>query len=298
MDLSRQPIATHTAVANEQHYEVPSAFFEKVLGTRLKYSCALFENDETDLDRAEEAMLRLSCERARIQDGASILELGCGWGSLTLWMAEHYPASQIVAVSNSTTQREFIEKQCTARGIGNVQVLTTNVADLEFEGARFDRIVSVEMFEHIRNWPELYSRVEEWLAPGGLFFKHIFCHRVHPYFFENDGEEDWMARHFFSGGVMPCFVLPAHVYDDLVLEDCWKVGGEHYEQTAEAWLERADAKRDELLTILESGAEGSGALALQRWRMFFMACAELFGFDEGSEWFVGHYLLRKAKESE
>ena len=298
--LSAQPLATYTAAANEQHYEVPSEFFEKVLGSRLKYSCGLFEDGCASLDQAEEAMLRVTCERARLYDGAVILELGCGWGSLTLWMAEHYPASKIVAVSNSNTQREFIEKQCQERGLQNVEVKTANVAHLELDGGRFDRVVSVEMFEHIRNWPKLYARVATWLAPDGLFFKHIFCHREHAYFFEDEGEEDWMARHFFSGGVMPCFELPSCVGDALALEESWKISGEHYAKTAEAWLEKTDSQRSDLLEmgIFEPGLEISPKVALQRWRMFFMACAELFGFEDGNEWFVGHYLLRKTDSPE
>jgi cyclopropane-fatty-acyl-phospholipid synthase len=291
-ELATAPVAIHASEANLQHYEVPSKFFEQVLGERLKYSCAFFADAATPLDHAEEAMLKLTCERAQLIDGAEILELGCGWGSLTLWMAEHYPNSRIVAVSNSTTQREFIERRAREAQLRNVEVITENVATLDLGDARFDRIVSVEMFEHIRNWPALYERIAGWLTPRGLFFKHVFCHDQHPYFFEDDGEADWMARNFFSGGIMPCFALPAHIEKHLVLEDCWKVGGEHYARTAEAWLKNADARKSEILAIFEEQAEFPPKVALQRWRMFFMACAELFGYANGTEWFVGHYLLR------
>jgi cyclopropane-fatty-acyl-phospholipid synthase len=285
------PVALVPHLANEQHYEVPSAFFGHVLGRRRKYSSAFWPDGVADLDAAESAALAVTAERADLADGQRILELGCGWGSLTLWMAEHFPRAHITAVSNSHSQRAYIEAEARRRGFANVRVVTTNVADLRAT-ARFDRIVSVEMFEHLRNWPEVFRRVAGWLEPGGRFFMHVFVHRGTPYSFEARDASDWMARHFFSGGMMPSDDLALRFQDDLKLVERWRWDGTHYARTAEAWLANMDARREAVTSILAQtyGAEHA-ALWWTRWRLFFMSCAELFGHDQGREWWVAHYLF-------
>ena len=276
---------------NEQHYEVPADFFGHVLGARRKYSSCWWPDDARTLDEAEEAALRVTCDRARLANGQRILELGCGWGSLTLWMAEQYPASRITAVSNSHSQRRHIEAEAARRGLANIEVVTTDVSAYE-PAVRFDRIVSVEMFEHLRNWPVMFRRISEWLSPGGRFFMHVFVHRGVPYAFEERDESDWMTRHFFAGGMMPSDDLALRLQDDLLVLSRWRWDGTHYARTAEAWLANMDARRDKIWPILESsyGADAAG-LWWMRWRVFFLACAELFGFDRGQEWWVGHYLF-------
>jgi len=290
--MASAPIAVKTDRANDQHYELPPAFFRQVLGSRLKYSSAYWLPGESSLDRAEEEMLRRTCERAEIADGQEILELGCGWGSLTLWMAACFPQSRIVAVSNSSLQREYIERRCEVEGLTNVRVLTRNMNDLELDRS-FDRVVSIEMFEHMRNYQELLRRIATWLRPEGRLFIHIFCHREYAYLFEEEGEHNWMGRHFFSGGMMPSEDLIAFFAQDLELDRFWKVGGEHYQKTAEAWLRNLDARRSIIMPLLKEHYGNRLATRwLERWRVFFMACAELFGHNGGSEWFVGHYLLK------
>jgi cyclopropane-fatty-acyl-phospholipid synthase len=244
-----------------------------------------------DLDAAEEAALAVTAERAQLADGQHVLELGCGWGALTLWMAEHYPRARITAVSNSHSQRAHIEAEARRRGLANVQVRTANVAELQ-PGARFDRIVSVEMFEHLRNWPEMFRRVAGWVEPGGRFFMHVFVHRSTPYAFEARDDSDWMARHFFSGGMMPSDDLALRFQDDLALVARWRWDGTHYARTAEAWLANMDARREAVWPILAQtyGADRA-ELWWTRWRLFFMSCAELFGHDHGREWWVAHYLF-------
>jgi len=285
------PIALVPHLANEQHYEVPSAFFGHVLGHRRKYSSALWSEGVADLDAAEDAALAVTAEHAGLADGQRILELGCGWGSLTLWMAEHYPHARITAVSNSHSQRAYIEAELRRRGFTHVRVVTTDVADLQ-PAERFDRVVSVEMFEHLRNWPEMFRRVAGWLEPDGRFFKHVFVHRGTPYSFEARDASDWMARHFFSGGMMPSDDLALRFQDDLKLVARWRWDGTHYARTAEAWLANMDARREPVMSILAQtyGAERA-ALWWTRWRLFFMSCAELFGHDAGREWWVAHYLF-------
>ncbi len=288
-----QPLAVETRAANEQHYEVPAAFFVKTLGPRLKYSCALWPDGVNDLAASEEAMLRLTCERAGLTDGQRILELGCGWGSLSLWMAEQYPASTILAVSNSQSQRTFIEEQAAARGLPNLTVKTCDMNDFATDRT-FDRVVSIEMFEHMRNHAELLRRIRGWLEPAGKLFVHIFCHRDWPYLYETEGANNWMGRHFFTGGMMPSFDIFAHHPDDLIVEQSWKVSGIDYSRTLEAWLQRMDTQEAELRAILAPvyGAENTTCW-WNRWRMFMMACSELFKYRGGDEWFVGHYRLGK-----
>lgn len=279
------PVAVATQDANRQHYEVPAEFYAAVLGAQLKYSCALWPEGVDSLDVAETAMLDLTCRRAGLADGMRILELGCGWGSLTLWMARAYPGAQIVAVSNSASQREWILRQAAQRGLSNVEVITADVNDWQ-TSQRFHRVVSVEMFEHVRNHAELLSRIRGWLRPGGALFLHVFCHRELAYPFESRGASDWMTRHFFSGGMMPSYDLFLHYADDLRVRERWWVSGEHYRRTADAWLDRLDQRRRETKTILAHDPRAG-----QRWRMFFMAVSELFGYDHGRQWGVGHYLM-------
>jgi cyclopropane-fatty-acyl-phospholipid synthase len=289
----RGSIAQAVKLANEQHYEVPSDFYLRVLGPRLKYSSCLWNDDVRDLRAAEEAMLRLTCERAEIRDGMEILELGCGWGSLSLWMAEQYPNSRILAVSNSRTQKAHIDEQARIRGFSErLQIVTCDMNDFDVK-RRFDRVVSVEMFEHMRNHEALLRRVSQWLGDEGKLFVHIFVHRELAYPFEVDGDNDWMARHFFTGGIMPSFDWFRHFATDLRLEQAWAVNGQHYAKTLEAWLQQLDDQRDELEAIFQGTYGADASVRLNRWRIFLMACAELFDYAEGTEWHVGHYLLGK-----
>jgi cyclopropane-fatty-acyl-phospholipid synthase len=291
--MRESPVALHTREANHQHYELPPRFFETVLGPRLKYSCALFGPGVTDLARAEEDMLALTAGRAGLADGQRILELGCGWGSLTLWMAERFPGARITAVSNSAPQRGFIESRAAERGLANVRALTADMNAFAPDG-RFDRVVSVEMFEHMRNWEALLRRVAGWLERDGALFLHVFCHRDLAYPFEVDGGSDWMARYFFTGGLMPSFDLPRAFPEALRVTDAWAVNGEHYAKTCRAWLARQDAHRDEVLAVFRGTYGADAPVWFERWRVFFLACAELFGWADGHEWHVGHYRLARA----
>ena len=291
--MAESPIAPLPEQANAQHYEVPAALFDQVLGPRRKYSCCYWPPGVTDLAAAENAALALTCERAGVADGQAILELGCGWGSLTLWLAEHYPAARITAVSNSHAQRQHIEALATQRGLTNLKVITADMNDFDTQG-HFDRVVSVEMFEHMRNWGALFGRIQGWLRPGGRFFMHIFCHRDRPYAFEDRGDDDWMSRYFFSGGIMPSDALPLRFQESLRLLDQWRWSGEHYARTANAWLANLDQRRDAVLPILaQAYGLDQAALWCQRWRLFFLAVAETFAYDRGQSWWVSHYLFER-----
>jgi len=287
--LRASAVAIETAAANEQHYELPPRFFELCLGPRLKYSSCLFPRGDETLAQGEEAMLAQYGERAQLADGQRILELGCGWGSLTLWMAERFPQSKITAVSNSRPQREFIEARCRARSLSNVHVITEDINRLELPEATFDRCVSIEMFEHMRNYEALLARVAGWLKPQARLFVHIFCHRTVQYPFEVEGEDNWMGRYFFTGGQMPSFSTLLNFQEHFVVEDNWQVSGRHYQRSAELWLRNQDAARTEVLEVLRGAYGDAAPIWNQRWRMFWMACAELFGYDDGNEWIVGHY---------
>jgi len=290
--LRSSAIAEEIEAANAQHYEVPAAFYHKVLGRRLKYSSAWWGPDTPDLDAAEEAMLEHTGRRAELADGQDILELGCGWGSLTLWMASRYPQSRITAVSNSASQREFIEARAAEEGIDNLEVLTRDVNHLELD-RKFDRVVSVEMFEHVRNYQLLMEAIGGWLKPDGKLFVHIFCHRYLAYPFVPQGAGDWMARNFFTGGLMPSADTLLWFQDDLAIEKRWLMNGRHYAKTARAWLDRLDGARDEVVDILAAGHGREAAVQARRWRIFFMACEELFAFRGGNEWLVAHYLFTR-----
>jgi cyclopropane-fatty-acyl-phospholipid synthase len=287
------PVADVPELANEQHYEVPAEFFEQVLGAHRKYSCAYWDETTRSLDDAERRALALTCEHADLQDGQDILELGCGWGSLTLYMARQFPSSRIIAVSNSHSQGEFIRNQLRAAGLDNVEIITADMNDFDSD-AQFDRVVSVEMFEHMRNWERLMANIDRWLRPDGALFIHIFVHRETPYLFQDEGTSDWMSRHFFSGGMMPSSDLPLRCQGNLSIARRWFWPGQHYAKTSRAWLDNMDAKRTALRPLFEAtyGTQDAG-IWWQRWRMFFMACEELFAYRGGQEWFVAHYRFTK-----
>jgi cyclopropane-fatty-acyl-phospholipid synthase len=298
-ELAEAPLAIHTDDANAQHYEVPTELFELMLGPHLKYSAGWWGPGVEDLAGAEAAMLRLTCERAQLSDGQDVLELGCGWGSLSLWMAQRYPGSRITAVSNSATQREHIEKLAAARGLDNLTVVTADVNHLACEPSSFDRVVSVEMFEHVRNHRVLTERIVSWLRPGGKLFVHVFAHRSDPYPFETGARGDWMARHFFTGGLMPSDDLLLHSVHDLAVEDHWVVSGTHYARTLRAWLDRLDAGRDRAVQLLaDTYGPAYGMRWFHRWRLFDLACEELFAFAGGDEWHVSHYLFARPPRPE
>ena len=291
--LKKSPIALVPEKANEQHYEVPPRLFELVLGNKLKYSSGFWPEGISSLDQSESAMLDLTSERAELVAGQDILELGCGWGSLTLYMAEHFPKSKITAVSNSNDQRQFIEERCRQLKLDNVRVITADMNDFRAEGL-FDRVVSIEMFEHMRNYEKLLGRVNTWLKKEGKLFVHIFSHQKVAYPFEDNDDADWMAREFFSGGQMPSHRLLMSFPGQMKIEKDWRVSGTHYEKTSLAWLQKMDKNKAEVLELFKKTyGENDAKSWFQRWRIFFMSCEVLFGFGRGSEWGVSHYLFEK-----
>jgi cyclopropane-fatty-acyl-phospholipid synthase len=291
--LKASPIAMNTPEANQQHYEVPAAFFERVLGAHRKYSCCYWQDGDT-LDAAERRMLDLTAERARMEDGHSILDLGCGWGSFSLYAAARFRNCRVVGVSNSNSQRQYIEAQARARGLTNLEIITADINAFE-PGRGFDRVVSVEMFEHVRNYQALLRRVASWMNPGGLLFVHIFTHHRFAYPFEVRDSTDWMAQHFFTGGQMPSDDLLLYFQDDVKIRQHWAVNGEHYQKTAEAWLVKMDQQGGAILELFANAYGSKDALKrLVRWRIFFLACAELWGYRGGKEWIVSHYLFERA----
>lgn len=292
-DIRDGPLVLDSEHANDQHYEVAAEFFEQVLGPRMKYSCCLYSNRATTLSEAEDQMLQITCARADIHDGMKVLDLGCGWGSLTLWIAEHFPQCQVTGLSNSKSQREFILSRSESLGLSNVTVITADIHDFEADDT-FDRIVSVEMFEHLRNYELLLRRVARWLNGEGKLFVHLFCHGHTPYLFETEGAGNWMGRNFFTGGMMPSENLLLYFQDDLKLCDHWRLNGQHYSRTCEAWLANLDTHRDQVTRCLETRlGRKTASIQVQRWRMFFMACSELFRSRGGHEWFIAHYLFAK-----
>jgi cyclopropane-fatty-acyl-phospholipid synthase len=289
--MSEHPIAVRPDAANRQHYEVAPAFFGLALGPRRKYSCCLYRSEGDTLAQAEEHALAETAEHAGLADGQDILELGCGWGSLSLWMAEHYPRSRITAVSNSRPQREYIEGEAARRGFANLRVITADMNDFAAAGT-FDRIVSVEMFEHMTNWQSLLRRIHGWLRPDGRLFLHVFSHRSAPYLFDTADKEDWIAQHFFTGGIMPSHGLIRHVADVFELEADWRWNGTHYARTARDWLANFDREDVAVSAVLREVYGDEAGLWKRRWRLFFLATAGLFGHACGEEWGVSHYRLR------
>lgn len=291
--LKKSPVALVPEKANEQHYEVPPLFFEYCLGPNLKYSSGYWPDYVNTLEESEVAMLELSCERAKIQDGNMILELGCGWGSLTCFMAKKYPKSQITAVSNSKDQKKYILKRCAENQIENVNVITADMNDFEIK-EKYDNVISIEMFEHMRNYKKLLSKISNFLNKKGSLFIHIFTHEFLAYPFENEGDGDWMAREFFSGGMMPSHNLLLYFQDDLKIDHVWRLSGKHYEKTSLAWLKEMDKNKKNIIEIFkETYGEKNAKIWFQRWRIFYLSCEQLFGYNNGTEWGVSHYRFVK-----
>ena len=291
-DLSERSIAEATDESKQQHYEVPTEYFLTALGPHLKYSCCLWDVPCETLESSEAKMLKLTCERAELINGLDILELGCGWGSLSLWMAEHYPQSTITSMSHSNTQKAWIDAEAKRRGLNNLEVITSDINNFQTSKS-YDRIVSIEMFEHLRNHTKLFERLSDWLSPDGLIFVHVFAHKKETYLFEIEHERDWMAQYFFTGGIMPSVELLPKSAKGFDLINQWKVNGSHYSKTLEAWLRKQDSQETLIKEQFKNTYGKDTSLWIQRWRIFYMACSELFAFKQGEEWFVMHYLFTK-----
>ncbi|MBD3213563.1 MAG: methyltransferase domain-containing protein [Candidatus Lokiarchaeota archaeon] len=298
-EMKKSPIAISTDTANEQHYELPTAFFTEILGKYMKYSCGYWKTSSKKseliggLDRSEEEMLKISCRRAQVKDGEKILDLGCGWGSLSLYIKDHYKNTRITAVSNSSTQKEYIESIAQARDITDIQVISGNIAELDLE-EKFDVIVSIEMFEHMRNWQKLMEKLSKFLKEDGRLFIHIFTDKNHPYFFETDNERNWMAQYFFRGGLMPSTDLLLYFSNHFSIQKVWKVNGTHYAHTLNAWLKKMKSNKVSILPLLEA-AYGKAEVRKwwNYWKLFFISLSEVFGFEDGNQRFVTHYLFKK-----
>jgi cyclopropane-fatty-acyl-phospholipid synthase len=293
-DLKTRALAEQTQAANEQHYEVATPFYQYCLGRNLKYSACLYATGRETLDQAEDAMLALYAERAQLADGQHILELGCGWGSLCLYNARRFPNAKITAVSNSRTQKEYIDTEARKHGLHNLRVITCDINAFDITPGQFDRVVSIEMFEHLKNYELLFRNIARWLKPGGLLFTHIFTHSRLSYHFVARDASDWMSRYFFTGGQMPAHDLLPQFQDDLKLVQDWKLSGTHYQRTAEHWLQNMDKHKEEILPLFaDTYGRDQAVKWWAYWRVFYMACAELWGFRKGEEWLVSHYLFRK-----
>lgn len=292
-ELKASPIAVNTSEANEQHYEVPTEFYQYCLGKNLKYSSGYWKAGVTNIDMSEDDMLEITCSRAELIDGQDVLELGCGWGSLSLYMAQKYPKSNFTVVSNSRTQKLHIDEQSKLRGINNLEVITVNINDFQLD-KKFDRVVSVEMFEHMRNYQKLMKLVADRLKQDGKLFVHIFTHKDLAYKFEIIDETDWMSKYFFTGGIMPSDDLLLYFNEHLIIQNHWHVSGLHYSKTSEAWLQNMDKNKKEIMPLFEETyGKGQAVKWWVYWRLFYMACAELWGYNNGEEWIVSHYLFTK-----
>ncbi|WVZ79649.1 hypothetical protein U9M48_027204 [Paspalum notatum var. saurae] len=291
--LGEMPIAIETDKAKSQHYELPTAFFKLVLGRNLKYSSCYFTDGSSTLEDAEVAMMQLYCERAKLQDGQSILDVGCGWGSLSLYIAKKYRNCSVTGICNSTTQKAFIEEQCRENELSNVEIIVADISKFEMERS-FDRIISIEMFEHMKNYKSLLKKISTWMKEDSLLFVHLFCHKTFPYLFEDSNDDDWITRYFFSGGTMPSANLLLYFQEDVSVVNHWLISGTHYARTSEEWLKRMDKSITSIRPIFEKtyGKE-SATKWIAYWRTFFIAVAELFGYNNGDEWMVAHYLFRK-----
>jgi len=293
-EASTGNIAVNTDDANNQHYEVDSEFFKYCLGKNLKYSCCFWDENTLDLDAAEDNMLEIYSERAQITDGMNILDIGCGWGSLSLFLAQKYPKSEITGVSNSSSQKIFIDSVASERNISNLNIITRDINDFRTE-EKYDRILSIEMFEHTKNTKKLMNLINDWLNPNGLFFMHVFAHKENPYYFDRDQKNAWMAKYFFTGGMMPNHNLFKDLKSNLEYQKSWMLSGEHYERTSNAWLDKMDQNKIKILSLFERSNSSSVAKRkFHFWRLFYIACAEIFGYDNGNEWVVSHHLFKKS----
>ncbi|CAL9227809.1 unnamed protein product, partial [Arabidopsis halleri] len=291
--IKKMPIAINTEKPKTQHYELPTAFFELVLGRNMKYSSCYFSNDSTSLEDAEEAILALYCERAKVEDGQSVLDVGCGWGSLSLYIARKYSKCKLTGICNSKTQKAFIDEKCRKLGLQNIEIIVADISTFEHERT-YDRVFSIEMFEHMKNYGELLKKIGKWMKEDSLLFVHYFCHKTFAYHFEDVNDDDWITRHFFSGGTMPSANLLLYFQENVSIVDHWLVNGTHYAKTSEEWLKRMDKEIVAIKEIMEVTYGKEDAVKwMVYWRTFFIAVAELFGYNNGEEWMVAHLLFKK-----